>query len=209
MSIKLITDVWSLKLKNEGELLVLLALADNANDEGTHCFPSLRRIAWKTGLTIQAVSAIIGRLVKKQLVEIINKGNQYKPTNYALHLEKGELKEAFIASSWAQSKVNSIKDEVHPERSELNPEQSEVHPEQSEVNPHVKKDGLNSSINETSSSHPSVEPSVDTSVHPSVESSVGFIDISEYSEPDTLASNRTIPAKTFYIDPETGASCYK
>jgi DNA-binding MarR family transcriptional regulator len=100
MSIRLIEQVWGLKLNNEGERLVLLALADNANDEGTHCFPSQRRIAWKTDLSVSAIKAIINRLEIKGLVETLNKGNQYRPTNYALHLEKGEIKEAFVPSSW-------------------------------------------------------------------------------------------------------------
>lgn len=100
MSIRLIEQVWGLKLKNEGERLVLLALADNANDEGTHCFPSQRRIAWKTDLSVKAVSAIIERLEHQGLVETLNKGNQHRPTNYVLHLEAGEKKGAFVPSAW-------------------------------------------------------------------------------------------------------------
>lgn len=108
MSIRLIEKVWGLKLNNEGERLVLLALADNANDEGTHCFPSQRRIAWKTDLSVSAVKAIINRLEIKGLVETLNKGNQHRPTNYALHLEKGEIKEAFVPSSWGGDRNDPI-----------------------------------------------------------------------------------------------------
>lgn len=167
MSIKLITDVWGLKLQNEGERLVLLALADNANDEGTHCFPSLRRIAWKTDFTVKAVSAIIIRLEKKGLVETLNKGNQYKPTNYALHLDKGEQKEEFVPSPWAISKVKSIETGLHLQGSEVHPDGSELHLEGSELHLDAKKEGLTSSKRKTSSSHPSVEPSVQPSVEPS------------------------------------------
>jgi hypothetical protein len=99
MSIKLIDQVWSLDLKNEGEYLVLLALADNANDEGTQCYPSQRRITWKTGMSVRGVQAVLARLIKKGLVEILAKGNQYSPTQFALHLDKGLQKQEFISSA--------------------------------------------------------------------------------------------------------------
>lgn len=100
MSIKLIGQVWNLDLKNEGEYLVLLALADYANDEGTHCYPSQRRIAWKAGMSVRGVQAVLARLIQKGLVEILDKGNQYSPTQFALHLDKGQQKPEFIPSAW-------------------------------------------------------------------------------------------------------------
>jgi hypothetical protein len=160
--------VWSLKLDNEGERLVLLALADNANDEGTHCFPSQRRIAWKTGLTVKSVSAIIARLEKKGLVEILNKGNQHRPTNYALHFEKGIQKETFVPSSWAGDKVkstqtevqlNSVTGELHFGESEMHPEGSELHLHESELHLDATKTKLNCGQQTTSASQPSVYPS--------------------------------------------------
>lgn len=171
MSIKLIDAVWSLKLDNEGELLVLLALADNANDEGTHCFPSQRRIAWKTDLTVKSVSDIIGRLEKKGLVETLNKGNQHRPTNYALHLEKGIQKEAFIPSSWAGDKVEStptevqvksVKAEVHVGGSEVHAKESELHLHDGELHVDTAKTNLNCGQQTTFTTQPSVYPSRET-----------------------------------------------
>jgi len=171
VSIKLIDAVWSLKLDNEGELLVLLALADNANDEGAHCFPSQRRIAWKTDLTVKSVSAIIARLEKKGLVETLNKGNQHRPTNYALHLEKGIQKEAFIASPWAGDKVestptevqvNSVKAEVHVGGSEMHAKESELHLHDSELHVDASKTNLNCGQQTTSTTQPPGYPSGET-----------------------------------------------
>lgn len=48
MSIKLMSQVWELDLP-PGEKLVLLALADQANDEGRQCWPSVDTIAGRSG----------------------------------------------------------------------------------------------------------------------------------------------------------------
>lgn len=54
------TAVWALKLAFTDKF-VLLALADNANDEG-HCWPSIRTIETKTSLSNRAVRYAIKRL---------------------------------------------------------------------------------------------------------------------------------------------------
>ncbi len=188
VSIRLIEQVWNLKLRNEGERLVLLALADNANDEGTHCFPSQRRIAWKTEYSVPAVSAIIKRLEKKGLVEVLNKGNQHRPTNYALHLEKGATKEAFVPSSWGGDRndptkyasgkslereqafrqspknANPVDGEVRSGRSS-----SEPRLERCEVNPDTGELHLDASELQPGLHDPSVQPSVQPSVEPPAE----------------------------------------
>jgi hypothetical protein len=60
MSIKLMTLAWQVALKH-GDKLVLLALADNANDEGL-CWPSIATIGRKCGMGECTVQRVIGRL---------------------------------------------------------------------------------------------------------------------------------------------------
>lgn len=65
---------------NQGELLVLVKLADNANDDGTGCFPSQSTIARAVRLKRESVSRICRRLKEKGLVEIhhrAGRSNQY------------------------------------------------------------------------------------------------------------------------------------
>jgi hypothetical protein len=50
MSIKLMTAVWQLRILPAPKL-VLLALADWANDEGSQCFPSIARIAERASIS--------------------------------------------------------------------------------------------------------------------------------------------------------------
>lgn len=54
VSVRLMSVVWQTACPSHTAKLVLLALADNANDEG-HCWPSISTIAQKTNLTRQAV----------------------------------------------------------------------------------------------------------------------------------------------------------
>ena len=67
MSIKLMTKAWELDLK-ANDKLVLLALADHANDDG-ECYPSLRKIEAKTGLSKQGLINAIKRLMDLGLIE--------------------------------------------------------------------------------------------------------------------------------------------
>ena len=61
------TKAWELKLK-ANDKLVLLALADHANDDG-ECYPSLRKIEAKTGLSKQGLINAIKRLMDLGLIE--------------------------------------------------------------------------------------------------------------------------------------------
>jgi hypothetical protein len=55
---------------NPSDLLVLLALADEANELGGDCFPSLRRVAKRARLSVGAVHKAIARLEADGLIEV-------------------------------------------------------------------------------------------------------------------------------------------
>lgn len=82
MSVRLMALAWALPLKSTDKL-VLLALADWSNDDGL-CWPSMRQLADKSGLTDRAVRAAIGRLCSGgddahlSRREVIGKGVKYK-----------------------------------------------------------------------------------------------------------------------------------
>jgi hypothetical protein len=60
MSIKLMTAVWAVALIHTDKL-VLLALADNANDEGL-CWPSVMTLTQKCGMDARTVQRVVTRL---------------------------------------------------------------------------------------------------------------------------------------------------
>jgi hypothetical protein len=60
MSIKLMTAVWEIPMPL-ADKMVLLALADNANDDGV-CWPSMTTLCLKCGMEIRSVRRVIERL---------------------------------------------------------------------------------------------------------------------------------------------------
>lgn len=69
MSIKVTTAVWDSGLYAGNSLLVLLAMADWANDEGASVFPSVARLAAKARISERAVQYILRTLEADGLIE--------------------------------------------------------------------------------------------------------------------------------------------
>ena len=79
MSIKLMTAVWDRQDLSSTQKLVLLSLADWANDDGL-CWPSIDRLAIKTSMAGRSVQRIIRDLESMGFVrrdEVLGKGNRY------------------------------------------------------------------------------------------------------------------------------------
>lgn len=62
MSQRATTRVWESSKMKGGSLLVLLAIADYANDVGRNAFPSTHTLAWKSRLTFRQVRQILTTL---------------------------------------------------------------------------------------------------------------------------------------------------
>lgn len=97
MSIELITKAFKTKTANSTQKLILIKLADNANDDG-QCFPSHRHIADQCQCTRRTVINAIKALEEQGLLTIeerrdFNSGQQ-KSNIYHLHLDGvGNLEE--------------------------------------------------------------------------------------------------------------------
>lgn len=98
MSVRWISFVWESSPYEGRRLLLHLALADFANDDGS-CFPSQKTLALKARTTETWVSASVRQMINDGLLEIIEKGNgRGNRTIYQLHkgttqkglTEKGE-----------------------------------------------------------------------------------------------------------------------
>jgi Helix-turn-helix domain len=80
------SQVWEdTRIGSQAELLVLLALADHARDDGL-CWPSMRSIAGKARIEERSAQRIIRRLIEKGFVELVSKGGcidgQNTPNRY-------------------------------------------------------------------------------------------------------------------------------
>lgn len=72
MSIKVMTEVWEHAPFVGTDLLILLALADMANDD-RECWPGLKHVAHKGRITIQQTNAVLQNLELQGVIEIIHR----------------------------------------------------------------------------------------------------------------------------------------
>ena len=76
------TSVWDdLRTQAHSELLVLLALADWANDDG-YCWPTISALATKARLSERAVQQILGRLTTTGRIRRIQGGGRGRANRY-------------------------------------------------------------------------------------------------------------------------------
>jgi hypothetical protein len=88
VSVRLMGAIFDLDI-SAPEKLVLLAMADHAQDDGTKCWPSISRIAEKSSTTPRGVQKIIRRLERAGFLKHI--GRHPKGTNeYQIILARGE-----------------------------------------------------------------------------------------------------------------------
>ena len=82
MSIKVMTQAWAATVGDHTDKLVLLALADNANDEG-HCYPSLTTVAKRCEISRRTMSRCIQSLVEAGHVS--RKDRSGRASEYVIH----------------------------------------------------------------------------------------------------------------------------
>ncbi len=89
MSVKVMSAVWELNLP-QNQKLVLLAFADHADDDGV-CYPSVGRIAWKTGISERQVQRIVKKLRAAGLVVLLRnaQGGRGNAAVYQVQPKKG------------------------------------------------------------------------------------------------------------------------
>lgn len=68
------SDVWAYADCSGSELLVLLALADFADDRGRNIYPSMQTLARKSRLSVKQARRVVQNLVKLNLIEIVEAG---------------------------------------------------------------------------------------------------------------------------------------
>lgn len=85
MSIFLMSLVWKTKL-SQSQKMVLLALADHANDEGTHCFPAISTLEKKCSVVRRTIIRALNQLEKDGFLRRYERPG--RSTNYVLNLHK-------------------------------------------------------------------------------------------------------------------------
>lgn len=84
MSIRLMTIVWEMQNLTPTQKLILLALADNASDEGV-CWPSITTLSRKSSLARSTVAEQLNDLEQLKLI-VRDRGNSHRSTVYTVSL---------------------------------------------------------------------------------------------------------------------------
>lgn len=98
--------VWKHNLEKSDQV-VLLAMADHADQEGENVFPSIALIAWKTGLSERHVHRVITSLKIKGFLEAMET-NLHKPVLYRILFPESARKTAYESPHLYAKKITKI-----------------------------------------------------------------------------------------------------
>jgi hypothetical protein len=114
MSIRVMTSVWDdLRTQAHSELLVLLALADWANDDG-YCWPTISALATKARLSERAVQQILGRLTATGRIRRIQGGGRGRANRYQVVASRNGASETVNAIHRKENTELETPKEIHP-----------------------------------------------------------------------------------------------
>ncbi len=127
MSISLMTDVWKLTLQAPRKM-VLLALADNANDEGTDCWPSVGKLVEKCSMSERAVQGHLAALEEDGYIkrhERLGRSNKF-----TIHVDRIRLeilqKVKALADTPAESAPPEDMDKLPPQNLHPSPSNPQI-----------------------------------------------------------------------------------
>lgn len=87
MSIDLMSDVWKRGPVDRSQRLLMLAIADNANDQGI-CWPSTQHLAHKASMSLRTVLRGLAALERDGWIKITKKSHLSKGNTYEVDLDK-------------------------------------------------------------------------------------------------------------------------
>ncbi len=119
-------DAMKARVGSSGRKLVLIKLADNANDEG-YCWPSYQNIADHCEMGRSTVKSHIKQLEKDGFLTVIERNGGKSSNRFQLHVSQGQTKERTVA---ARSNPDPVK---------VEPGQNQAHT-QSDPDPHTRSD---------------------------------------------------------------------
>lgn len=140
MSIRLLTEIWENGPNSQADTLVLLALADFANDKG-ECWPSITSICKKSRLSNRGVQKVLARLQADGWLEIRAGGGRNHCNFYTVktpNLSAQTLNSVRPLSVETPNQVPPLGTENPEPRSPiaaLNPERGDINPEPECTNP--------------------------------------------------------------------------
>jgi hypothetical protein len=125
LSIKVIQWVWDCSQSKNAERLVLLAIADNAADDGTRAYPSVVEIARKANLSERGVQAAVARLVTSGELSVKVGGGRGRVNMYTVIMRPcGRTPQNLHPSAPAADEETPQNDAETPQNDAVNPAES-------------------------------------------------------------------------------------
>lgn len=126
MSIKVMNAVFERYPSGGGEMLLALALADHASDDGTRVYPSIKALAEKTRQSERSVQYQLRRMQESGWLILVNAGNGGRSMHSEYRISPDWIKGAEIAplKKGATDDVKGANDSTKG----CNPEQKRVQP---------------------------------------------------------------------------------
>lgn len=108
MSGKTTGKVWDLKL-TPAKQIVLLALADKADQNDEHITPGIPLVSWMTGYSERQVQRIVKSLIADGLLVVTGESARHKPTSYRINVAAGIQKPLYVKRSDKMSPLENDK----------------------------------------------------------------------------------------------------
>ncbi|MEQ6474184.1 helix-turn-helix domain-containing protein [Comamonas sp. wu1-DMT] len=126
MSVKVMNAVFERYPNGGGEMLLALALADHASDDGTRVYPSIKALAEKTRQSERSVQYQLRRMQESGWLILVNAGNGGRSMHSEYRISLDWIKGAEIAplEKGATDDANGANDSTKGR----NPEQERVQP---------------------------------------------------------------------------------
>jgi hypothetical protein len=96
MSIRVMNRVWEKSPESGADLLMLLAIADSANDENLCAWPGIKYLAKKTRISIRSVYDVLDRLVKHGEIAIEK------------HIGRGKNNFYYVLSGLTEEEIDNL-----------------------------------------------------------------------------------------------------
>ena len=126
MSVKVMTAVFEHYPNGGGEMLLALALADYASDDGTRVFPSIKALAEKTRQSERSVQYQLRRMQESGWLILVNAGNGGRSMHSEYRISLEWIKGAEIAPF--QKGATDDEKGANDSTKGCNPEQKRVQP---------------------------------------------------------------------------------
>jgi hypothetical protein len=119
MSGKQMGKVWDHKF-SRAEQAIMLALADHANHDGGDIYPSMGKIAWKTGYSRRHVIRIVGDLRERGILVVVEEADlaKHHATEYGIDWSKAEPKKPWQAKAHSSDPSDTMSPGAEAEASD-------------------------------------------------------------------------------------------